>query len=277
MKQKKDIQAEITNKIIADLEQGTPVWIQSWANGSNEPMNHSTGNAYSGINTLILWLSGYQSSRWATYKQAQSMGGQVRKGERGTSIVVCKPVVKKADSPDKADKHFKMFRHFSVFNLEQIDGLEAPEAPQASDNTFSNIDDAEAILSSSGASVDFRDGGQPCYRPSIDRVTMPLRSQFSEKASFYGVLFHELAHWTGHKSRLNRIESGRKAYAYEELVAELSSSFLCCKVGLPFSSQSSAYIKSWISGLKNDNKMIFKAASEAQKAVNYLINKTQGA
>ena len=98
---KRDIQAEVTARILSDLESGTPTWVKPWAAGTSEPVNHSTGNAYSGINTLILWLSGYQSSRWATYKQAQSMGGQVRKGERGTQIVVCKSVVKKSDSPDK--------------------------------------------------------------------------------------------------------------------------------------------------------------------------------
>ena len=99
--QKRDIQAEVTARILSDLESGTPTWVKPWSAGTSEPVNHSTGNAYSGINTLILWLSGYQSSRWATYKQAQSMGGQVRKGERGTHIVVCKSVTKKADSPDK--------------------------------------------------------------------------------------------------------------------------------------------------------------------------------
>ena len=272
---KRDIQAEVTARILSDLELGTPTWVKPWAAGTSEPVNHSTGNAYSGINTLILWLSGYQSSRWATYKQAQALGGQVRKGERGTQIVVCKSVVKKADSPDKSDKHFKMFRHFAVFNLEQIDGLKAPEPPSEAKKNFGDIDKAEAILSHCGACVEFRDCNQAYYSPSNDKVVMPLKSQFSEQGRFYAVLFHELAHWTKHPSRLNRQEQGRQAYAYEELVAELSSSFLCAGVGIPFSSQHSAYIKSWIQGLKNDNKMIFKAASEAQKAVNYLIKKTQ--
>jgi antirestriction protein ArdC len=267
------IYQQVTDKIIAELESGNlPSWVKDWSGDAGSDCNVITKKTYNGINTIILGMSGFKSQYWGTYKQWLSLGAQVTKGSKGTHIIYYSPVERgsKVTEAGEVKEYSYILKSYTVFNAEQVTGWEAPAAPMP--KPFNNVFAAEVLALKSGAVIQ-HGGDKAYYSPSQDFIAMPHKSQFNTEAGYYATLMHELAHWSGHKSRLNRDLSGRfgnESYAAEELIAELSAAFLCAKLGIAGELRHSSYIASWLRVLKNDNKAVFKAAALAQKAADYL-------
>ncbi|MCW2474464.1 ArdC family protein [Candidatus Symbiopectobacterium sp. NZEC151] len=275
-----DICQTVTNHIIAALEAGVKPWICPWQRVpgmSGLPSNFATGVAYSGINIMLLWCSaskqGFSDPRWMTYKQAKAVGGQVRRGEHGTTGIFYTTVEKENEAGDI--EHFPMLKTFIVFNVEQIDGLSRDDAPTLPAETFETLSRVETLFHHSGATITEK-GQNAFYRPSTDEIWLPERRLFSDAANFYATGLHELVHWTGAKSRLNRDMKGRfgsEDYAFEELIAELGSAFLMADLGITGEVQHESYIAAWLKALKDNKRYIFKAASAASKAHRYLMDR----
>lgn len=279
-KTKTDIYQTVTDSIITALEAGVKPWACPWqrvAGMSGLPSNYATGAAYSGMNIMLLWCSaleqGFSDSRWMTYKQAQAAGGQVRRGEHGTTAIFYTTLEKENDAGDT--EHIPMLKTFTVFNVEQIDDLSLTAETVVPEVTFDPLPQAEKLFRSSGAKI-IEKGQNAFFSPSNDEVWLPERHLFSDAANFYATGLHELVHWSGGKSRLNREMKGRfgsEVYAFEELIAELGSAFLMADLGIDGEVQHESYIASWLKALKNDKRYIFKAASAASKAHRYLMEK----
>jgi antirestriction protein ArdC len=276
----KDVYASVTNTIIAALEAGTPPWVHPWDAGAGDmrPCNLSSGRRYRGINILLLNLKamrcGYRANRWMTFQQARSLGAHVRKGEQGTEVVLFKMLDVESAANDEDRRVIPLIRSFTVFNADQIADLPPALIPAPTVvHEWQACEAAEAILAASGA--DIRHGGNRAfYSPSEDRVQLPDRSSFTDATGYCQVALHELTHWTGAQSRCNRPLLGRQhieAYAFEELVAELGSAFLTDHCGLPGVLQNASYIESWLKALRNDKRLIFAAASAAQRAADFLL------
>ncbi len=287
-----DIYQKITDRIVKILEQGTELpWHQPWRSmGGSNPVNAVTGRPYRGINVLMLWSEqldrGFTSSRWLTYRQARQVGGHVRKGESGTLIVFWRFVEKPEldedgqavlDDEGRPLKRIIPFaRGYRVFNVEQCEDLpdEVRGMTEAPEQSWDRIDEAELVVRRTGA--DIRHGGdQAFYAPTRDYIAMPDPRQFDDLEAYYGTLFHELTHWTGHPSRLARNfgRFGDQAYAFEELVAEIGAAFVCARLGIQtrFREDHAAYIAGWLKVLKKDRKAIFTAASQAGKAADLIL------
>lgn len=284
----------VAARIIDALEKGTAPWqnvLQPGRPGANAPTNPVTGKAYKGINSLILSMSGFSDKRWMTYKQATSLGGQVRAGQKGTTIQYWSfessrvkrnedgSAIKGEDG--KSDKEHIRFNRpklftASVFNAEQIDGLEPYVEPEEPVTNWTAIERAEIIFERSGAQIDHVEGPKACYYPISDRIQMPERHQFPNAASYYSVKLHELGHWTGHKSRLNRDMTGgfgSPSYAKEELRAEIASYMVGDLMGIGHDpGDHFSYVASWIEALKNDPLEIFRASSDAEKIRRYIMD-----
>jgi antirestriction protein ArdC len=290
---KKDTYQTVTDRIVAMLEAGTKPWRQPWAAGaSGQPIAQrplrANGQPYKGINVVLLWsamqANSYTSPFWFTYKQAQELGGQVRKGERSEMVVYFQMLEKErinANGEAEADR-IPMLREYRVFNACQIDGLPARFFPikRVTAPTVvgaPNVPDvfAEAFFAATGSAVS-HGGHQAYYQPSTDSIRMPELAAFESSAAYYATLAHEHVHWTKAPARLDRDGFGRKrwgdeGYAMEELVAELGACFVCAELEMAADlDQSAAYVASWISVLKSDKRAIFTAASYAQKAADYL-------
>lgn len=267
------IYQQVTDKIIAELESGNlPSWVKDWSGDAGSDCNVITKKPYNGINTIILGMSGFQSPYWGTYKQWLSLGAQVTKGSKGTHIIYYSPVERgsKVTEAGEVKEYSYILKSYTVFNAQQVTGWEAPAVPAP--KPFNNIFAAEVLAVKSGVVIK-HGGDRAYYSPSQDFIAMPHKTQFKSEAGYYATLMHELAHWSGHESRLNRDLSGRfgnESYAAEELIAELSAAFLCAKLGIAGELRHSSYIASWLRVLKNDNKAVFKAAALAQKAADYL-------
>jgi antirestriction protein ArdC len=264
---------QVTDKIIAELESGKlPSWVKNWSAGTGSDCNVITKKSYNGINTIILGMSGFASPYWGTYKQWLSIGAQVSKGSKGTHIIYYSPVERntKITESGEVKEYSYILKSYTVFNADQVTGWEAPAVD--TERKFIAVASIEALTAKSGAVVKFG-GDRAYYSPSQDFIGMPEKLQFNSEASYYATLLHELAHWSGHKSRLDRDLSGRfgnEAYAAEELIAELSAAFLCARFNVSGELRHSSYIANWLRVLKNDNKAVFKAAALAQKAADYL-------
>lgn len=274
----------VTDRIISSLESGVIPWKREWrtcGKTSGLPYNLVTGKPYRGVNILTLFCSPYAARGWCTYKQAQSLGYQVRKGEKSMPIVFWKFPTKAelVENPDAAP----FARFYSVFNLEQLDGVPA-ELPAADAVVFDPIEECErvtdAFLSSASHPTLKHGGNQPYYHQRLDYVQMPMRETFHSAGGYYATLFHEFAHSTGIESRLNRPEFskgsvfGDEAYSREELVAEFASAFLCAETGCSNEeriSNSVAYIQGWVKVLKNDKKLAIEAAQKAQRAADFIL------
>ncbi|MGR4866549.1 ArdC family protein [Caulobacter sp. LARHSG274] len=277
---------EVTRKIIAQLEAGRLPWVQPWGRAGGAalslPRNGITGRRYSGVNILLLWgavvAHGYPSQGWLTFKQALAAGGCVRKGERGTSVVYADRFTPRAeqeraardgDAPGKV----AFLKRFTVFNLAQCEGLVGADPEPAPLPERQVVPHAEALIVATGA--DFRIGGNLAfYSPSHDFVQVPPQPAFGDQINYYRTAFHELSHWTGHGSRLDRDQSGvrgGKAYAREELVAEMGAAFLCASLGIVPTVRHADYIGSWLEVVREDNRAIFRAASQASKAADFLL------
>ena len=264
----------VTNGIVADLERGAAPWLRPWKNGASTgimPQNAATGRPYSGVNILLLWAardaSGWLTPGFMTFQQALAKGGCVRKGEKGTHIIFTKRFTVKEDDDEK---QVAMARTYVVFNVAQIDGLQ-PETTQEPVLTRPDTA-ADRFVKATGAQIRIG-GNMAAYIPSKDFIAMPEMRQFISEASFIATLCHELGHWTAHETRLNRDLKNRfggKAYAAEELIAELTSAFLCAHLGIEGELRHAGYIATWIVLLKEDNRAIFTAASKASQAATYL-------
>lgn len=284
---KADIYEKVTNRIIADLEQGELTWLKPWSSGNMEgriirPLRHN-GLPYSGINVLMLWSAavecGYASPFWMTFKQAQEFGAHVRKGEHGHLVVYANTITKTEEGENGQDEERKIpfMKGYTVFNVEQIEGLPEHYAakPEALIDAAQRIDHAESFFAATGA--DIRHGGNCAhYSGGTDHVQMPAFEAFRSPEAYYATLAHELTHWTKHPKRLDR-DFGRKrfgdeGYAKEELVAELGAAFLCADLALTPEPgmDHAAYIQSWLKVLKEDKRAIFSAAAHAQRAADFL-------
>lgn len=279
-----DLYQRITDRIIHALEQGTPPWVAPWLDRTSIPSNLATGKPYRGINVLMLHMEamdrGYPDSRWLTLKQANELGGKVRKGEHGAPIVFFR--LREIGEDNGEDTHgfddpepkrvIPMLKMYTVFNASQVDFL--PERFQLGQKPgWQPIGEAEELLYISGAKI--RHGGNRAfYSPSEDLIQMPPPAWFPEVERYYGVALHELTHWTGHPSRLARPlgrRHGIDAYAFEELVAEMGAAFLCAHCGLPARLEHASYIDHWLDALRQDKRLIFVAAGMAQKAADFVI------
>ena len=278
---KRDIYQAVTTRILAELEAGAAPWVKPWSAtpGRNTPCNAVTNRPYSGCNVVLLWMAasaGYRTPRFLTFKQAQELGGSVRKGEHGQTVFFVKRLQVADRNGEEGDtKVIPMMKAYTVFNVDQCDGL-PDRVMTLGEVKARNPDDRDAVadefLTASGASI--REGfGEAYYRPGEDYISLPAFAAFKSAATFYSTAFHELGHWTGHKSRLDRDlrnRFGEKAYAAEELVAELCAAFLCAEFSIDGGVRHAGYIASWIGLLKADSRAFFTAASKAQAAADYL-------
>jgi antirestriction protein ArdC len=283
MAEKFDLYAHVTDSIVASIEAGTPAWRKPWTGekgGAPFPLR-SNGEPYSGINVLMLWLAadekGYRAPRWFTYKQAQAAGGQVRKGEK-SSTVVKYGTFEREDEKTGEERRLPYLKAYRVFNAEQIDGLpteyHGTPAEPARDMGTEADPELDAFFAATGAEIRTSEDPRAFYNIEEDFIHMPPVSTFHSAAGYYSTLAHEATHWTGHKSRLDRFSrfNDKKAYAFEELIAEVGNCMTCARLGLtPDFEQSGAYVNSWLRALKDDKRLIFKAASEAQKAAEMLM------
>ncbi len=293
-----DIYTRITQEIVAAIEGGTTaaLWKLPWHHDGSDlarPMNIASKNTYRGINVLALWVaamkSGYASGLWGTYRQFAAAGGQVRKGERSTSVVFWKQIQRGDDDAGSSetggtDRHHGhdhddgqgrprcMAKGYAVFNVAQVDGLDLPTQPVLPESE--RIEAAEQFFGNLGIAIR-TEGDQACYLPSLDVVRMPPFARFRSAAHFYATLGHECAHATGAKHRLDRDLGGRfgsERYAVDEQIAELTASFVMADLGLAYGArpESTAYLASWLKVLKNDTRAIFTAASKAQAAADWM-------
>jgi antirestriction protein ArdC len=279
---------EITDKIIAELEAGRIPWVQPWGTAAAKaplamPENASTHRRYSGINILILWGAviehGFTGQGWLTFRQALGLGGNVRRGEHGTSVVYADRFVpederKRARESGDEAQAVPFLKRFTVFNADQCENLPADIAAVAPPPTPGMIEpQAEALIRATGA--DFRIGGSRAfYSPPHDFVQVPPPAAYFEPINWHRTAFHELGHWSGHPSRLGRDMAGSfgsKSYAREELVAEMAGAFVCASLAIAPTVRHADYIGSWLEVLREDNRAIVRAASAASKAAEFIL------
>ncbi|TXG98604.1 MAG: DUF1738 domain-containing protein [Nevskiaceae bacterium] len=279
---------DITSRIIAELEAGRLPWVQPWGTVSAKaplalPRNAATSRQYSGINILILWgavvQQGYPTQAWLTFRQALALGGNVRKGERGTTVVYADRFTpedekRRARETGDAPGQIPFLKRFTVFNAAQCEGLPEEIAVVAPPPPPGMIEpQVEALIRATG--IDFRIGGDRAfYVPALDYVQVPPPQAYFEPINWHRTALHELGHGTGHASRLDRDFTGSfgtKAYAFEELVAEMNAAFCCAALGIVPTVRHADYIGSWLEVLREDNRAIVRAASQASKAADWLL------
>jgi antirestriction protein ArdC len=282
-----DLYARVTDEIVAQLEAGTRPWMQPWhgAHAAGDVSRPLRFNAvpYRGINVVLLWLAAmrqrFTCPLWMTYRQAAELGGQVRRGEKGSLVVYASSFTRReaGENGEELEYDVPFLKSYSVFNAEQIDGLPARYYAQAEPTVqpLERIERAERFFAAAGA--DIRHGGQAAYySPAADFVQMPAFNSFHCAESYYATLAHEVTHWTRHPSRLarqfGRQRWGDEGYSMEELVAEMGAAFLSADLGLTpeVRQDHAAYIASWLKVLKHDKRAVFAAAAHAQRAADYL-------
>lgn len=289
--QKFDVHQEITNRIVDALETAGEFqlpWIRNKGGSFARPVNIASKNPYNGVNIVSLWVSAqahdYPSNLWGTYRQWQDQGCQVRKGEKSSLVVFYKTLSfeQQNEQSGEIENGERMFARASwVFNAAQVEGFDAKEQELPEEPAFDPVARAESFAASTKAII-AEGGDRACFIPSQDMIRMPDRRRFTGTTTttpveaFYSTLCHELVHWSGAKSRLDRDLSGRfgsDSYAVEELIAELGAAFLCGDLGLTPEPRvdHACYIKNWLSVLKNDKKAVFTAASKASQATNWLL------
>ena len=284
---RKDVYTRVTDRIVADLEQGVRTWMKPWsgehaAGKISRPLRRC-GTPYRGMNILLLWgeamAKGYAAPHWMTFKQALEHDAHVRKGEHGSLVVYANSITKTEvnEKGEDTEREIPFMKGYTVFNVEQIEGLPAhyyakPENPLP---LSERIESADRFMIATGASI--RHGGnQAFYAPARDVVQMPPFEAFRDKESYYATALHELTHWTSHKSRLDRSFDGKRfgdsGYAREELVAELGAAFLCADLGITpeIREDHAAYLGNWLKVLQEDKRAIFSAAAHAQRAADFL-------
>jgi antirestriction protein ArdC len=286
---KEDLYQKVTDTIVAELERGVAPWVQPWrtldARFGGGPFNGYTARGYRGVNVLLLLVAaaqkGYQDSRWFTYRQAQTLGAQVRRGEKSTLVIFWKQLTfqkKDEESGDEARKRVPLLRSYAVFNAEQCEGLPAlPTAEERAPELRYAV--AQTLFTRHG--VDVRYGGDKAFfTPTLDFIQMPRLEAFESEEHYWGTKLHELTHWTGHKSRLDRDLAhrfGSQAYAAEELVAEMGSAFLCAHLAVEGRLRHPEYIGHWLKVLRDDKRAVFKASSLAQAAADFVLDRKEEA
>ena len=268
-----DIYQDVTNRILEAMEAGDTNWLKPFTASSGMPANAVTRNEYHGINVLLLGLlNPFQSSEWASYKQWQEKGANVQKGQKGTRIVFFKQLEKENKDTGKIDR-IPLLRYSTVFNADQVDGYESntihlPDLTQRLAHCDNYIESLNIVFGN----------GSPCYIPSQDTICMPTRCSFTGNQDgtptehYYSTMFHEVTHWTGHTSRIDRLsDRSREGYAFEELIAELGAAYQCRIFGIDLEPRAdhAKYLGGWLKALKNDKRFIFKAAAAAQKAIGF--------
>ncbi len=306
-KTKKSVYDIITEKIIKQIESGTPPWKAGWI------MKHYNGykkREYQGINQLLLsWdmqVMEYTSPVWLSFKQVQQLGGSIKKGAKSSMVIFNKKITaqnndKDEEKEDKKDdlevfdeseqeeknkkndkpKTFFMMRYYRVFNLDDVEGIDKSKYVNLANTKEEKPENIVKGMQNDGLNIQYT-GVQPCYIPSLDTVQIPDIGNFKSSEDYYSSLFHEIAHSTGHESRLKRagvskIDTGGKhQYSYEELVAEIGAAFLMAETGLRINYENtSAYVKGWNKFIKENKKAIFQASAEARKAVQYVVEKAE--
>jgi len=273
------IYEEVTAKIIAELEKGAIPWIKNWQADSSADKNFVSQKPYKGINRLLLGMSsmaqGFNNPAWATYPQWQEKGFNVKKGEKATQIVFYKKVTKDNKETNSIDI-FPVLKTYFVFNVEQTDAqLIKSENDVKSD--FEINEHCENTLLNTGAIIN-HGGDAAFYMPSQDKIQLPNKNAFDAPCHYYATAFHELSHWTGSKNRLDRNQTGKYGnpdYAFEELIAEMSAAYLCADHSIKGELRHAGYIQSWLKACRENDKAIFKAAAEAQKACDFITNFNQ--
>ena len=270
----------VADRIIEALDKGIVPWRKPWSIPAGMKPQNSQGRPYNGINSILLGMTTYQDPRWLTYKKAAEAGGQVRKGEKSMPVTFWK--ISEYENADGEIKKSFILRYYSVFNIAQIDGLELPPLEGLIDRPdVDPIAAAETIIANmpNKPAMAHDGGGSAFYIPLQDSIHLPPRNAFDDSGEYYSTAFHELGHATGHKSRLNRhgmetgiAKFGSAVYSREELAAEFTSAVLCHESGIENTIEnSSAYIGGWISKLRNDKSLAIQAASQGQKAANYIL------
>jgi antirestriction protein ArdC len=282
-----DVYRRVTDQIVAELEAGVRPWVLPWnavhaAGFVSRPLRFNAV-PYRGINVVLLWLAAMRNRftcpLWMTYRQASELGGQVRRGEKGSLVVYANNVTRHetADNGEELEYTVPFLKSYSVFNAEQIDNLPPRYYAKAEPSLHAaqRIGRAERFFAATGADI-HHGGGMAYYNPAADYVQLPPFESFRDAESYYATLAHEVTHWTKHPSRLAR-EFGRQrwgdeGYSMEELVAEMGSAFLCADLGLTpeVRDDHAAYIASWLKVLRNDKRAVFAAAAHAQRAADYL-------
>ena len=265
----------ITEQIVKKLESGVIPWRRPWS--AEMPCNLVSGKEYRGINPFMLGTQGYGSKFWVTFNQVKTLGGHVKKGEKSSTVIFWKigdkKLVQKPDGTSREEKSF-LLRYYSVFNIAQTEGIEAPDTKPA----MPSIETCEAILAGMPNAPRREQSEKGWYKPSKDTVGMPAKELFQTPEGYYSTLFHELTHSTGHASRIGREgienlnEFGSESYSKEELVAEMGSAMLCGVAGIAPATleNSAAYLQNWLERLKADSRLLVSAASQAQKACDYI-------
>ncbi|HTV49183.1 MAG TPA: ArdC-like ssDNA-binding domain-containing protein [Phycisphaerae bacterium] len=279
-----DLCQTVTDQIVAMLEKGVVPWRHPVL-GRGEtgwPKNLNTGKGYRGLNVFTLniaaYCKGYVSSYWLTFNQAKERGGSVKKGEKSSMVIFWKQLAivdRQTGEPDTVP----MLRYYNVFNVDQCEGIAAPDASEYKPTLFSPIENAEAIVKGYDNAPTIEHGGlAPLYRPSLDKVLIPEPTRFVSPEAYYATLFHELAHSTGHFTRLDRKDGMKPTghetpeYVREELIAEMSAAYLCARAGIQPATieNQAAYIGSWIKVLRGNNRLAVVAAGAAQKAADWI-------
>ena len=278
----KNVYEMVTERIIAELEKGVIPWEKPWTGVRSGAYNRVSKRPYSLLNQMLLKHTG----EYATYKQWQDLGGQVKKGEKSEIVVFWKIFEAEETNKDTGEKETKkipLLRYYNVFHISQVEGVE-PLKPEQLNDEAEPIEEADKIISDyiTREHIDFTEcrSNEAYYSPSSDKVVVPMKEQYKVINEYYSTTFHELTHSTGHKNRLNRLQTGAVAafggteYSKEELVAEIGSASLMNLLGIETVKtfrNSAAYIQSWLQVLRNNNKFIVSASSKAEKAVNYIL------
>lgn len=278
-----DLYQTVTDSIIKALEAGVTPWRRPWGKSQQPPRNGATHRHYRGINLLLLSLSPYSDPRWYTFNQAKALGGFIKEGEKSTLVVFWK-MLQVVDETTGLPIEIPYLQFYRVFNFAQCGGIDdSMSLPDMDDgHDVPAIREADQILAHMPSAPKVKHGfDSACYAPKADEVRMPRREAFSTTSGYYGTLFHELAHSTGHESRLNRFKTegshafGSADYSREELVAEIASSFVMASAGLDYDlPNTAAYLDSWIRALKGDPKLIVQASSKAQAAADWILGTT---
>lgn len=272
----------ITDRVVKLLEAGTVPWHRPWGGPEWHPRSLVSGKEYRGVNVFLLSAAGYEAPYWLTYRQARLRDAYVRKGERGYPCVFWNWV--ESEDPDTGETRRRPFlKYYTVFNVLQCEQIEYPH-PTDEARTFSPIERCEEITTGMPRAPPVHHGGsRACYDPFSDEVHMPGRERFDNPEAYYGVLFHELVHSTGHASRLGRpgisetIVFGSRTYSKKELIAEMAATFLCGHTGIENAviDNSAAYISSWLGRLRNDHRLVVQAAAQSQKAADYILDQQE--
>lgn len=275
-----DLYETITQKVIDSLEKGVIPWAKSWK-GSGLPMNFKTGYKYKGVNLLLLALSGFSVPYFLTFKQAQELGGKVKRGSEATLVIFWSwhEKTKTVDGKDEVST-FPVLKYYHVFNISQTEGIdyEAKFEQMDSFNPIAICD--EIILGYKDSPAIEHNEQRAYYHTEKDLINMPSKKSFRSEEDYYKTLFHECVHSSGHKNRLNRdipaILSNRSEYSKEEVIAELGATFLCGHAHIEpnLIEDSASYIDFWLKQLKQDKKFVFSVASHSQKAVEYILGQT---